>query len=249
MAKKIVIIEDDADLGKLIVSYLEQNNYQAIHVGDGVTGLEVIRKEMPDLILMDLLLPRLHGFDICRTVKNDKQLSHIPLIVMTAVYKSAKDKLEVIRLGGDEFVEKPLNFEKLLKKIDLLVGIVSEPQKEKSDTMEQKLQDLQHNYAEKLPDKIEALWKIWDNVQNNRNKSGLLSEFRRMTHSLIGSGSTFGFNDITKFAHQLIILLDMIISEGEHTIETRKNDIDSLLDQMRLHPMVLAEKDLQKLNL
>ena len=269
--KKVVIIEDEDQLGRLIQSYLEQHNYRAMHERDGANGLKKIRQEVPDLILMDLLLPRVHGFDICQAVKKDPKLEHIPLIVMTAVYKTAMDKMEAKRLGVDEFIEKPLDFAALLKKINKLTGNETETepipdsetetkpyeifkrppetQEQAMDEMEEQLRGLQQDYAEQLPAKIEEMEKLWSTIQDSKNNYKRLAQLRKMSHKLIGSGSTFGFDEITKNAQQLEMLLDMVIMEGEQTLARRKDNIDNLLDNLRLHPVVTTGKQLKKMKL
>jgi DNA-binding response OmpR family regulator len=265
MYKKIVIIEDEEQLGRLIQSNLEQHHYRAIHVRDGVSGLKVIREQVPDLILMDLLLPRMHGFDICQSVKKDQRLQRIPIIVMTAVYRSSMDKMQARRMGVDEFVEKPLNFDDLLKKIQRLTGTEPEPvptpvpgldpeteppkKGAGEDIMEQKMQEIQDDYASQLPDKIDEMEKLWAAIQKSRDNSRRLTQFRGLAHKLTGSGATFGFAEITRDAQQLELLLDMIIVEGEETMQKRKEQIDNLLDNMRLHPVVTTEKQLRKMKL
>lgn len=273
MIKKIVIIEDEEQLGKLIQAHLEQHHYRAILVRDGVSGLQIIREEVPNLILMDLLLPRMHGFDICQSVKKDQRLQSIPIIVMTAVYRSAMDKMQARRLGVDEFVEKPLNFDELLKKIQRLTGTEPEPvpvptvhkpvtpPKPKPDSetafimsmdaegLEQKIQEIQQDYAAQLPDKIEEMEKLWTTIQKSKEKEARLTQFRTLAHKMTGSGATFGFPEITRDAQQLELLLDMIIVEGAETIENRKEKIESLMDNLRLHPAVMTEKQLRKMKL
>ncbi len=269
MAKKIVIIEDEEQLGRLIQSYLEQHHYRAIHVRDGVSGLKIIREEVPDLILMDLLLPRMHGFDICQSVKKDPRLQHIPLIVMTAVYRTAMDKIQARRMGVDEFVEKPLDFGELLKKIQRLTGTEPEPvsipipeslpeseldsetgsPKEGVDIIGSQMKEIQQDYAVQLPDKIEEMEKLWTIIQKSKDNSRRLAQFCNLAHKLTGSGTTFGFEEISKAAKQLELFLDMIIMEGEETMEKRKEDIENLLDKMRLHPIVTTEKQLRKMKL
>lgn len=269
MIKKIVIIEDEEQLGRLIQAYLEQHNYRAVHVRDGVSGLQVIREQVPDLILMDLLLPRMHGFDICQSIKKEQRLQHIPIIVMTAVYRSAMDKMQARRLGVDEFVEKPLNFDELLKKIQRLTGTEpepvpvlipetmpeSEPDSENgspvlaADIIEKQMQEIQQDYAAQLPDKIDEMEKLWTNIKKSKDNKTRLPLLRTLAHKLTGSGATFGFAEISKEAQQLELLLDMIIVEGEATIEKRKEQIDTLLDNLRLHPAVMTEKQLRKMKL
>ncbi|MCU0290197.1 MAG: response regulator [Acidobacteria bacterium] len=107
MKKKIVVIEDEEQSGKLIQSYLAQHNFEVIHVCDGISGLNMIQELEPNLVLMDLLLPRMHGAEICKTMKKESQLEHIPIIIMTSVYKKVIGKMQV-ELGVNECIEKPV---------------------------------------------------------------------------------------------------------------------------------------------
>lgn len=275
MLKKIVVIEDEEQLGKLIQSYLEQFDYQVVHVRDGINGLKAVHEQVPDLVLMDLLLPRMHGFDICQSVRKEPLLQHIPLIVMTSVYKTVMDKIKIRGLDVDEFIEKPLDFGNLLNKIDRLTGMerkldpegepiprslpklefASETELTKSclnaspNALEQQMEKIQQDYAAQLPDKISEMEDLWSIIQKSNDNYKRLSIFRRLTHKLIGSGATFGFEEITRDAQQLELLLDMIIMEGEETLTNRKEKIDGLLDNMRLHPAVTTEKQLRKMKL
>ena len=247
MPKKVVIIEDEDNLGKLIQSFLEQHQYEAVHVRDGREGLNVIRESVPDLILVDLLLPGLHGFEVCRQIKNDNDLKGIPTIVMSAVYKRATDKIQVKQLGVNEFVEKPLDFEALLKIVNRLTGTVPEPLPQKSEAIQQHIQDLRQNYSDQLPDKIDEMEQIWGEIQNNTDNRKRFERLRRMTHTLIGSAETFGFDDITKYARELELVLDMVIVEGERILDSKRDEIERLLDNMRLHPLVATGRQLKKL--
>lgn len=121
MPKKILVIEDEEELGRSLKKFLEQHGYQVAYFNQ-VTRESVIHVESPDLIITDLLMPQIHGFDICKKVKNDPMLKDIPMIVVTAVYKDSFHKMEVTRLGVEEFVEKPFKFNDLLNKIKKLLG-------------------------------------------------------------------------------------------------------------------------------
>ena len=266
MAKKILVIEDEDNVGRSIKTFLEQYDYRVNCICDGISSLEPIREAKPDLILTDLLLPRLHGFDICEKVKNDSRLRAIPVIVMTAVYKNAIHKLEAKRIGVEDFIEKPLNFSELLKKVERLLGPATVPEDEITDTItipeavaaaaakknrgqdiiQEQFQDLQLDYASRLPQKIEELEKIWESIQQREDTAGQLAKFRRIVHSLTGSGATFGFKELTEDARKLEILVDKIIAEGESTIDRRKDKIDELLDNMRHHPLVATEMEIMK---
>lgn len=282
MPKKILVIEDEENLAKLIQAFLSKNGYLVTYISDGISSIEDIRKQSPDLILTDLLLPRIHGFDICRSVKSDSQLKNTPLIIMTAVYKNAIHKLEARKLGIKDFVEKPLNLDELLEKIQHFLGpgevpslSVSKPAPQvkqessvritpphspmspvdspteklpnlKEVEMRQHMQALQENYASKLPVRIIQMEKMWENILHRQNTGEFLTKLRREVHSLIGSGATFGFKEISEIASELELLLDMIISEGEETIESRKDKIYELLDNMRHHPIVSTELEIMR---
>jgi DNA-binding response OmpR family regulator len=313
VAKKILVLEDEEELGRSIKKFLEQHNYQVTYLSD-IARVETIAVEAPDLILTDLLMPRVHGFDICRAVKDDPHLKSTPLIAMTAVYKDAFHKLEAMRIGVDEFLEKPFKFQNLLEKVQKFLppaessvsfeepGVnkaaaaetafapreeVKEvktakktnntakaaavmPSKAKPQLLPEEedlaaeeeiapdddptrvsktllqIREMQQDYATRLPGKIIELEQIWGRVQRQSDTSKDLAELRRKVHSLSGSGATFGFKQIGEFARQLELLVDMIMAEGEKTINQRKNKINELLDDMRHHPMVSAEMELMR---
>ena len=112
--------------------------------------------------------------------------------------------------------------------------------------MRQQLQLLQENYAGKLPNRIMEMEKLWENILLKQNTGPLLTKLRREVHSLTGSGATFGFKEISDIARELELLLDMIISEGEATITSRKDKIYQLLDNMRHHPIVSTEMEINR---
>jgi DNA-binding response OmpR family regulator len=283
VAKKILVLEDEEELGRFIKKFLEQRNYQVTYLSD-IASVEVIAVEAPDLILTDLLLPHIHGFDICKAVKDDTRLKHIPLIAMTAVYKDTFHKLEAMRIGVDDFLEKPFKFQDLLERVEKFLGparspvsteggveaaavrpskgkpqrlpeegeiapveeiIPDEDPTQVSKTLEQ-LMEMQQEYASRLPGKIIELEQTWGRIQRQGDTGKDLAELRRKVHSLAGSGTTFGFKQISEYAMQMELLVDMIIAEGEKTIRLRKDKINELLDNMRHHPMVSAELELMR---
>jgi DNA-binding response OmpR family regulator len=124
MGKKILIIDDDKDMINLLQLRLEQQGYQVISARDGASGYELIEKENPDLIISDLLIPRLHGFELCKKVKENAQLRHIPIILMTAVYKKTSYKVEGKKYGADDYIQKPFEFPDLLAKIERLIPLL-----------------------------------------------------------------------------------------------------------------------------
>ncbi len=113
MAKKILIIEDDADLVKLLVTRLEANGYETLNAPDGSEGLKVAEEQLPDLILLDIKMPQVDGYTAFRGLKNNKKTRKIPVIVITA-YDKLKDlfSLEEVK----DYVVKPFEDKDLLPK-------------------------------------------------------------------------------------------------------------------------------------
>jgi two-component system alkaline phosphatase synthesis response regulator PhoP len=99
---------------------LEKNDYEVITASDGKKGLEKAHKEKPDLIILDLILPKLDGYVVCSLLKRDKRYSAIPIIVLTA--RDKEEDLEMgKKVGADAYITKPFKFEILLGKIKELL--------------------------------------------------------------------------------------------------------------------------------
>lgn len=250
MGQKILVIEDEQNLGQAIKAFLEQYNYEVTATSQGEEGMQEVWERPPDLILTDLLLPGVHGFDICKQVRADDRSKDIPVIAMTAVYKDAVYKMEARRIGMNDFIEKPLNFEELLRKIETYLGPNTVPEEldfdEGQGELEKQLQELQQNYANQLPVKIMELEMMWDELSKEESKHarGKLTEFRRKVHRLTGSGTTFGFKDLSENARQLEIVIDGIMASGLHSLESQGERINILLDNMRHHPYVSTELEI-----
>jgi two-component system alkaline phosphatase synthesis response regulator PhoP len=116
----ILIIEDEEHIVELIKFNLENNGYKVSFALDGWEGLELIENEQPDLVLLDLMLPKVDGIDICNRVKNNKNLKDIPIIMLTA--KSGEtDKIIGLEIGADDYITKPFSVRELLARIKVIL--------------------------------------------------------------------------------------------------------------------------------
>ena len=113
MAKSILIVEDDNNIADLLRLYLEKEGYQATIAADGTQGIDLYRKLRPDLVLLDLNLPEVSGFQICRDIK---QRSALPVLVLTS-RDQLRDEVHALELGADEYLTKPYRKERLLARI------------------------------------------------------------------------------------------------------------------------------------
>jgi len=117
---KILIVDDNPTVVELLRSHLKPYPYGVELAYDGEEALERVRSEPPDLILLDLMMPRISGFEICQRIKSDKRTQFIPIIVITALSEQ-EDKLKAIELGADDFLVKPINRLELTTRIKSLL--------------------------------------------------------------------------------------------------------------------------------
>jgi len=112
----ILLIEDEKNIAELVRYNLEQEGYRVLSARDGEVGLQVVERERPDLILLDVLLPRLDGLEVCRKLKQSQMGCHIPVIMLTAK-ASESDKVAGLELGADDYVTKPFSPRELVARI------------------------------------------------------------------------------------------------------------------------------------
>jgi two-component system, OmpR family, phosphate regulon response regulator PhoB len=114
--KTILVIEDEKDLAELIAFNLEKEGYRPIIALDGVAGLDAARGNLPDLILLDLMLPGLMGTEICKILKRDEKTSAIPIIMLTAKGEEI-DRVVGFEVGVDDYMVKPFSTRELMLRV------------------------------------------------------------------------------------------------------------------------------------
>lgn len=112
----ILIIEDERDIADLVAFHLEQEGFKTVIAPDGVAGLEEAVRLVPDLILLDLMLPRMHGNEVCKMLKKGERTAKIPVIMLTAKGEEI-DKVVGFEMGADDFVVKPFSARELLLRV------------------------------------------------------------------------------------------------------------------------------------
>ena len=119
--KKILVVDDEVDLVETIRFSLEIEGFNVIVSNDGEDALNKARKENPDLILLDLMLPKLDGYKVCRLLKFDERYKHIPILMLTAKIQE-KDKLLGKETGANEYITKPFDMDELMKKVKVYLS-------------------------------------------------------------------------------------------------------------------------------
>jgi two-component system, OmpR family, alkaline phosphatase synthesis response regulator PhoP len=118
--KRILIIEDDRDIVELVRYNLANEGFQVSGANDGATGLSTLKKSPPDLLLLDLMLPKLSGLDICREVRKDESLNRLPILMLTARGDEA-DRVVGLEMGADDYVTKPFSPRELIARVKALL--------------------------------------------------------------------------------------------------------------------------------
>jgi DNA-binding response OmpR family regulator len=118
----ILVVDDETNYLELLEFNLLERGYQVETAVDGKSALERIARRKPDCILLDGLLPGIHGFEVCRQIKAGPETRDIPVIIMTAVYRKLRYKYEVKgEYGADDFITKPFEIEDIVQRIEGLL--------------------------------------------------------------------------------------------------------------------------------
>lgn len=119
---KILLVDDDRVTLTMLEMVLSRHGYHVLSAKDGQQGFDLLNEEKPDALISDMLIPKIHGLDLCKKIKQDPQLKTIKVILMTAVYKGASFHFEAKDCGADHFIEKPIDTKGLLEKLNALLA-------------------------------------------------------------------------------------------------------------------------------
>ncbi|MDO8536539.1 MAG: response regulator [Candidatus Omnitrophota bacterium] len=123
MAKKrLLVVDDEKDFVDVISEWLETRGFDILRAFNGKEGMEKARADKPDLIILDVAMPEMNGYDMCRKLKIDEQFKNIPIIMLTAKFQP-NDVTFGMGMGADAYLTKPLELEMLLHKVDDLLGL------------------------------------------------------------------------------------------------------------------------------
>ena len=120
MTHRILVVDDDKSIVKVLTAYLEQSGYQVLPAYDGEMALHMLRRERPDLVILDLMMPGRDGYEVTNLVRNDKSLSATPIIMLTARIEDS-DKIVGLELGADDYITKPFNAREVVARVKSLL--------------------------------------------------------------------------------------------------------------------------------
>ena len=126
MGVKIVVAEDDRSTLAFLEKTLILRGFWVYGTRDGNQAFEAIKEELPDLVISDMLMPKLHGLDLCTKIKESPELGHIKVIMITGVYPGSLGQREALSHGADSFIVKPVDPDRLVARIFELLNINAE---------------------------------------------------------------------------------------------------------------------------
>ncbi len=121
MAKKILIIEDDPSASRLAGYALEREGYQIVTAANGVDGMRKAQEEQPDLLILDVMLPGLDGFEICHRLRAESGSDHLPILMISAKAQES-DKATGLKVGADEYLVKPADPAEVVDRVENLLA-------------------------------------------------------------------------------------------------------------------------------
>ncbi len=121
MSTKVLVVEDEAPVAENLEALLVARGYTVVMAADGAEGVKLARKEKPQLILLDILLPKMGGFDVCKMLKSEAATKGIKVIMITGLGRMG-DVETAFQVGASDYIIKPFDQERLFKKIDKVLG-------------------------------------------------------------------------------------------------------------------------------
>ncbi len=168
--QRILVVDDNETNRDILEARLKANGYEVLHADDGEKALAAVQQHRPDLILLDVMMPKLDGFEVCRRIKADASLSFIPIILVTARADS-KDIVHGLDAGADEYLTKPIDQKALVARVKALLRLKALHQADRQPATAKIPDgtDLFLSYSRKDQQKIEMLahalekhgWSVW----------------------------------------------------------------------------------------
>lgn len=118
---RILVVDDEPDIVRVVVKIMEARGHTVATAKDGLEALERIKADPPDVVILDLNLPKLDGYEVCKRIKTDPATRHVPVVMMTAAYVSVDDAKAGSIAGADEYVVKPFLREVLVHNVERLI--------------------------------------------------------------------------------------------------------------------------------
>jgi PAS domain S-box-containing protein len=177
---QILIAEDNIDSRIYLDSLLSGSGYSTLSAENGKLALDLARKHKPDLIISDIMMPHMDGYQFCKAVKTDPNLSNIPFIFYTATYTDPKDQRLAMELGAEKFMLKPMEIDHFLEEVELTLATLKTVEVVKQPILTE--ENFQQNYSEVLAKKLDS--KVSQLVEEQQKLAYSENKYKRLIEVL-----------------------------------------------------------------
>jgi two-component system, OmpR family, alkaline phosphatase synthesis response regulator PhoP len=158
---KILVVDDEEHIQELLKFNLESSGYKVYCCGNGTDALKFVRSEKPDLILLDVMLPGMDGYDVCKEIRKDNNISNLPIIMITAKSEEL-DKILGLELGADDYLTKPFSIRELLARVKAVLRRTTIMPIDKSYRFDSIVVDFEKHEVTKESNRIELTLKEFE---------------------------------------------------------------------------------------
>ena len=124
---KVLVVDDEKDITALVAYHLEREGFRVLQAHDGLQALDLVKRERPNVLILDLMLPHMGGLDVCRRLRKEPDTARLPILMLTAKAEET-DKVLGLELGGDDYLTKPFGPRELVARVKALIRRSEEPQ-------------------------------------------------------------------------------------------------------------------------
>ena len=121
---KVLVVDDEKDITALVAYHLEREGFRVLQGHDGLQALDLVKRERPNLLILDLMLPQMSGLDVCRRLRKEPDTARLPILMLTAKAEEA-DKVLGLELGGDDYLTKPFGTGELMARMRVAMRTAS----------------------------------------------------------------------------------------------------------------------------
>jgi len=208
--KRILVVDDDAVSRQVLRNQLSPEGFSILSARDGVEGLQVLQEEIPDLILLDLMMPRMNGYEFCQRVREEYDMSTLPIIILTAK-NQAKDMVQSLQSGANDYLTKPF------QKVELMARVQNQIKLKQNNELKQKL--VQQVQVEK--ELIASKYKLVKMIQASENALVFVNEKEEVTYG--------NQRALKLLNYQIDELTELSLNELFSPLVTEQNEQVSLL--------------------
>jgi CheY-like chemotaxis protein len=226
--KKILVIDDEPDILAVLRARLQKNNYAVVTSLDGASGILLARQEKPDLIILDVLMPGMSGWEVCEKLKKSEETRNIPIIFLTASCPELH-KIRALILGAEHFLTKPFEPDRLLGLVGKVIG--QENSEIKIDYKEEVFEQIQKKFIARAEHIIETIYEALSSLPPDYDK------VYRLSHSLRGTSGTLCFNDLSEASAKVLDYVGSVEDKKDISFRRVKVMIDDLKEKIPVTPL------------